>query len=131
MATKVFQWNCTSDKLNATLHADSPPTNSIPGYIPTSPRYLPIFLTLLLSDKWAVWLICYYSKDSYSPSIHQSRLPHLIILRSWKEQGVWTIQRFILFLISFYKKLYFIHEYYTVLLTFQLAFVDWHGCHVD
>ena len=78
--------------------------------------------TLLLSDKWAVWLICYYSKDLYSPSIHQSWLHHLISLRSWRQQGVWTIQRL---------KLYFIHEYYTVLLTCQLAFVDWHGCHVD
>ena len=87
--------------------------------------------TLLLSDKWTVWLICYNSKDLYSPSIHQSWLPHLISLRSWKQQGVWTIQRFILFFISCHKKLYFIHEYYTMLLTCQLAFVDWHGCHVD
>ena len=52
--------------------------------------------TLLLSDKWAVWLICYYSKDLYSPSIHQSWLHHLMSLRSWRQQGVWTIQRFIL-----------------------------------
>ena len=87
--------------------------------------------TLLLSDKWAVWLICYYSKDLYSPSLYQSWLLHLISLRSWKQQGVWTIQRLILFFIYCYKKLYFIHEYYTVLLTCQLAFVDWHGCHVD
>ena len=55
-------------------------------------------VTLLLSDKWAVWLICYYSKDLCSPSIHQSWLPHLISLRSWKQEGVWTIHRFILFL---------------------------------
>ena len=54
-------------------------------------------MTLLLSDKRAVWLICYYSKDLYSTSLHQSWLPHLISLRSWKQQGVWTIQRFILF----------------------------------
>ena len=53
--------------------------------------------TLLLSDKWAVWLICYYSKDLYiSPSIHQSWLHHLMSLRSWRQPGVWTIQRFIL-----------------------------------
>ena len=45
-----------------------------------------------------LWLICYYSKDLYSPSIHQSWLPHLISLRSWKQQGVWTIQRLIFFL---------------------------------
>ena len=50
-----------------------------------------------------MWLICYYSKDLYSPSIHQLWLPRLIILRPWKQHGVWTIQRFSLFLYYFYK----------------------------
>ena len=38
-----------------------------------------------------------YNKDLHSPSIHQSWLSHPIILRALKQQGVWTIQRFILF----------------------------------
>ena len=61
----------------------------------------------ILSDKREVWLIGYYScKDLYSPSIHQSWLPHLITLRSWKQQGVWTIQRFILFFLFLVTKSY-------------------------
>ena len=92
-------------------------------------------VTLVLSDKWKVWLICYYSKDLYSPStcINQSWLPHLIILRSWKQQGqqgVWTIQRFILFFISCYKKLnYFIHEYYTIVdMSAGICWLTWLSC---
>ena len=79
--------------------------------------------TLLLSDKWAVWLICYYSKDLYSPSIHQSWLHHLMSLRSWRQQGVWTIQRFIL---SFF---YFLLQkviLYSWILYCAVDIVSWH-----
>ena len=49
-------------------------------------------------------LICFYSKDLYSPSIHQLWLPHLIILRPWKQHGVWTIQRFICLFLYYFDK---------------------------
>ena len=77
--------------------------------------------TLLFSDKWAVWLICYNSKDLYSRSIHQSWLPHLISLRSWKQQGVWTIQRFIFFL-------FLVTKSYTLFMNIILCYwhVSWH-----
>ena len=62
-----------------------------------------------------MWIICFYSKDLYSPSIHQLWLPHLIILRPWKQHGVWTIQRFSLFLYYYFlQMLYFIQIFYTL-----------------
>ena len=61
-----------------------------------------------------MWLICYYNEDLYSPSIHQPWLPHLIILRPRKQQGVWTIQRFSLFLNYLYKCYILFKLYYTV-----------------
>ena len=67
-----------------------------------------------------VFLVCYYRKDLYSPSIHQSQLPHPIILRPRKQKGVWTIQRFILFFIFLFTKCY-TYSYYTILLTCWLA----------
>ena len=48
-------------------------------------------------DKICGKYVTIYSKDLHSPSIHQSWLSHPIILRALKQQGVWTIQRFILF----------------------------------
>ena len=73
------------------------------------------------ANKRAVWLICYYSKDLYSPSLHQSGLLHLISLRSWKQQGVWTIQRFILFL-------FLVTKSYTLFMNVILCcwHVSWH-----
>ena len=85
---------------------------------------------ILLSDKREVWLIGYYSKDLYSPSIHQSWLPHLITLRSWKQQGVWTIQRFILFFYFLLLKviLYPWMLYYAVDMSAGICWLTWLSC---
>ena len=107
------------------------------GYITTLPwiNYSTAWqlrVTLLLSDKWVVWLICYYSKDLYSPSLYQSWLLHLISLRSWKQQGVWTIQRFILFFLFIFLLLKVILYpwmlYFAVDMSAGICWLTWLSC---
>ena len=70
-------------------------------------------------DKICGKYVTIYSKDLHSPSIHQSWLSHPIILRALKQEGVWTIQRSILFSYFFSQKAIF-YSYYTMFLTCQL-----------
>ena len=74
-----------------------------------------------------MWLIYYYSKDlyMYSPSVHQSWLPPSDYPEIMKAIRMLDHSEVYSFFISFYKKLYFIHEYYTMLLTCHLVRVCW------
>ena len=71
-----------------------------------------------------------YSKDLYSPSLHQSWLLHLISLRSWK-QLVWTIHRFILFYFLSLKVILYswmLYYVYAVDISAGICWLTWLPC---
>ena len=71
-----------------------------------------------------------YSKDLYSPSLHQSWLLHLISLRSWKQQ-VWTIHRFILFYFLSLKVILYswmLYYVYAVDISAGICWLTWLSC---
>ena len=61
----------------------------------------------------------------YSPSVHQSWLPPSDYPEIMKAIRMLDHSEVYSFFISFYKKLYFIHEYYTMLLTCHLVRICW------
>ena len=71
-----------------------------------------------------------YSKDLYSPSLHQSWLLHLISLRSWKQQ-VSTIYRFILFYFLSLKVILYpwmLYYVYAVDISAGICWLTWLSC---